>query len=165
MAAATKHIHLYSELPHASTRFLFHSVNLLLSQKQAEKYIHISESLKALFHCAGYSLTSPIGLIFRKDSHQHQIETFSSCAECLRIIHFPYPNILIPSSSLMNKQVPCVFTKHTLIFLSCVCMSINISINTNFMFMYMYMYMCKCMCVHMCIYAYVYLCAYETRLH
>lgn len=110
-------IHLYSETPHAPTRF--HTVILLLSQLCAEKYTRLSESLKAVSHCAGYSQTSLTWLIFRKDSHQHQIETFFSCAECLGIIHFPYPNILIPSPFFVNKQAQ-VFTKQHWPF-SCVC--------------------------------------------
>lgn len=52
MAGATTSIHLYSETPHAPTHF--HTVNLLLSQLCAEKYTRISESLKAVSHCAGY---------------------------------------------------------------------------------------------------------------
>lgn len=72
-----------------------------------------------MFHSAGDSQTRLIGLIFRKDSHQHQKETFLSCAESLRIIHFPYPNERIPSF-LKNKQVTFVLTKHTLTFLVCV---------------------------------------------
>lgn len=106
-----------------------------------------------MFPCAGYSQTSLIGLIFRKDSHQHQIETFLSCAECLKIIHFPYPNILIPFSFLMNKQVPCVFTKHTLTFLFRVCehkykhkhkFYVYISVYV-LMYVYVYTYVCVCM--------------------
>lgn len=49
----------------------------------------------------------------------------------------------------MNKQVPCVFTKHTLTFLFRVCVNIDISITTNFMFIYVYM--CLCMCMYICV--------------
>lgn len=117
--------------------------------------MQIFERLNAVFHCAGYSQNSMIGLTFRADSHQHQhqIETFLSCAGCLRIIHFPYPNILIPSSFLVSKQMSSVFAKHTLTFLFCEWMNTNISINTSFKYIYVYclQYLYVCVCGWVCV--------------
>lgn len=117
--------------------------------------MQISERLNAVFHCAGYSQNSVIGLTFRADSHQHQhqIETFLFCAGCLRIIHFPYPNILIPSFLLVNKQMSSVFAKHPLTFLFSVWMNTNVSITTNLKCIYVYclQYVCMCMSVSVCV--------------
>lgn len=143
MEAATRSIPLYSETPCAPDHF--HTVNLLLSQQHVKNIYLFPTVWRQRFIALATAKVVWLGWSLEKTLINIRKKLFS-CAESLRIIHFPYPNELIPSF-LKNKQVPCVLTKHTLTFLVCVHEHKykhrhKFCVHISNMYAYVYVYVC-----------------------
>lgn len=116
--------------------------------------MQISERLKAVFHCAGYSQNSMIALTFRADSHQHQhqIETFFVLCRMFKDNPFPLPKH-IDSFFFPGEQTNVLCLCKTHINLSLLCVSTNKSINTSLRYIHVYclQYVCMWMSVPVCV--------------